>query len=162
VDQVINSVAGAKANAGPQLAGPDLSFGAVPARFDQKMMTMEVTSDIDFKHDDSSFSCKQTLFFVFKFCLNWGPCFARKICFRSFPRRLYTARPIRGAPGVVVQKDYSVYLFTDPAVHGPQLECGPVELFGFNTGDFQVGEREVALRHFLGTALNDRFVVCCN
>jgi len=54
----------------------------------------------------------------------------------------------------VVQKDYSVYLFTDPAVHGPQLECGPVELFGFNTGDFQVGEREVVLRHFLGTALN--------
>jgi hypothetical protein len=49
VAQVTNSVARANHNAAsPQLAGPDLSFGVVPVSFDQRMMTMEVTSDADF------------------------------------------------------------------------------------------------------------------
>jgi hypothetical protein len=53
----------------------------------------------------------------------------------------FTCRAQRNLPVITVQKDFSMWLSLDEATHGNSMEVGPVELFGFNTGDFIVGDR---------------------
>ncbi len=37
-------------------------------------------------------------------------------------------------PGLILMKDYSIFLTCEKSVHGDALAFGPGEVFGFNTG----------------------------
>jgi len=48
--------------------------------------------------------------------------------------RLFTVKAGRGVPGLILMKDYSIYLTCEKSAHGDALTFGPGEIFGFNTG----------------------------
>jgi hypothetical protein len=39
-------------------------------------------------------------------------------------------------------KDFTLWMHIDPALHGPSLEVSNMELFGFNTGTFEIARRD--------------------
>ena len=63
-------------------------------------------------------------------------------CASSIPKlRIYTARATKKLPTVTVMKDYSIFLSTDPDLHGSSvLKLDAPEMYGFGTGDWLVGE----------------------
>ena len=60
----------------------------------------------------------------------------------KFPARLYSCKATRSSPGILLMKDFSLYLTCDQAMHGNEFTFGPGELFGFNVGTTTVAKTD--------------------
>jgi len=51
-----------------------------------------------------------------------------------FLPRLFTCKATRTQPGILLLKDYTMYLTCEKNMHGDNFTFGPGEIFGFNVG----------------------------
>ena len=52
--------------------------------------------------------------------------------------RLFHCKAIRGLPAIHITSDFKVFISVDKDVHGDSLTLEPVELAGFNVGEFKL------------------------
>ena len=57
--------------------------------------------------------------------------------------RLYSVKPTKSLPGIMLLKDMKILLHSEEAMHGPSWKCPACELFGFGTGALTLDDTDL-------------------